>query len=77
MATRIARAAVYGTGAIYRELVMDSLVSTAAGPVAQCLHQRGRLKSTPFPWLVFGGDRDLEVAQDIRHSANDLLHINQ
>ena len=33
------------------------------------------VRSRPFDWSLFGGDRDREVVESIRRTAGDLLHI--
>lgn len=72
----IARAAVYGNRDIDRELVENCLVSTAAGPVAEALHMGAPgVRSRPFDWSLFGGDRDRQAVESIRRTAGRLLHM--
>jgi hypothetical protein len=33
------------------------------------------VRSRPFDWELFGGDRDQKVAEDLRRHAGDLLNI--
>jgi hypothetical protein len=74
-AESIARAALVGTRDIDRDRVMQNLVATAAGPVAQA-KVMGGVRSYPFAWTRFDGMHDHAVATRLMTAAGDLLHTS-
>jgi hypothetical protein len=72
----IARSAVLGAGDADRTIVTRSLISTAAGPLAQAKFMGAPgFRSTPFDWTLFGGERDLEAARRLMDAAGDRLGL--
>jgi hypothetical protein len=75
-ANAIARAAILGTGDVDLEIVTRSLISTAAGPLAQAKYMGAPgLRSVPLDWTLFGGERDLQAAIRLLNAAGDRLGV--